>query len=165
MFYAEDFLIIVIGIVRTGIRLFVFKFDGFRDEIISFDTDRSIEIVVEDGTVSERVHGIDAWVFVLLNDDVEPPVDVDWRCKFDVVAPIDERRFVDIGGLVRTFVVGGGRRMGTKRWVRDWVLVIVADFDKGAVSGRTFDALTFPFTTGCLLWEEVLRGTVLMIGV
>jgi hypothetical protein len=55
--------------------------------------------------------------------------------------------------------------MGTKRWVRDWVLVIVADFDKGAVSGRTFDALTFPFTTGCLLWEEVLRGTVLMIGV
>jgi hypothetical protein len=60
VFYAEDFLIIVIGIVRTGIRLFVFKFDGFRDEIISFDTDRSIEIVVEDGTVSERVHGIDA---------------------------------------------------------------------------------------------------------
>jgi hypothetical protein len=70
--------------------------------------------------------------------------------------------------LVRAFVVGG-RRIGTKRWVRDWVVVIVADFDKGAVSGRTFTELTLlfdedVFTTICLLREGTIRGTALAIG-
>jgi hypothetical protein len=73
-FYVVDFLTIVIGIVRIGIRLFGLTFDGVGDEIISFDTDRRIVIVV-DGF--KFVHGIDDCVFVLLNDDVEPPVDVD----------------------------------------------------------------------------------------
>ncbi len=163
LFYVDDFLIIAIGIVRIGIRLFGFIFIEFGVDIISFDTDRRIE----DVGVSERVHGIDAWVFVLLNDDVEPPVDVDWRSKFDVVeeivGPNDERRFVETGGLGR-ILVDGGRTIGTKRWVRDWLLVGGGGggFDKGAVAGRTFDKLIFPFV--CLLRKGTIRGGTLAIG-
>jgi len=56
LFYVDDFLIIAIGIVRIGIRLFEFIFIEFGDDIISFDTDRRIE----DFDISDCVHGIDA---------------------------------------------------------------------------------------------------------
>lgn len=70
---------------RTGIRLFVVMVvvDANDEDvetgeaITSFDTDRRREILLLDVGVSERIQGIDACVFVLLNDDVEPPVDVD----------------------------------------------------------------------------------------
>jgi hypothetical protein len=62
---------------RTGIRLFVVIVDDTGEAMISLETDRRREILVEDVGVSERTQGIDACVFVLLNDDVEPPVDVD----------------------------------------------------------------------------------------
>lgn len=83
-----DFFVIRVGVARIGIRLF-----GFIDEErTSFDVDRGIEVVVVDEMgfvvvgfgrggvdvgVCERTHGFDPCVFVLLNDDVEPPVDVD----------------------------------------------------------------------------------------
>jgi hypothetical protein len=164
-FYVVDFLTIVIGIVRIGIRLFGLTFDGVGDEIISFDTDRRIVIVV-DGF--KFVHGIDDCVFVLLNDDVEPPVDVDWRCKVDG-EPYDERRFVDSGGLVRGFVVGGGT-IGIKRCVRDWMLVVSVVFDGGAVAGRVFEGFIFPFDDEafaivCLLRDGAIRGGTLVIGI
>jgi len=80
----------------------------------SLETERKIEVV----GVAERVHGIDPWVLVLLNEEVEPPVEVDCRSKFDVIgeifAPKEERRFVKTGGLGRGFVVDG-RTIGIKR--------------------------------------------------
>ncbi len=141
--------------------LFGFKVLG--DDIISFETDRRIEVV----GVSERVHGIDPWVFVLLNEDVEPPVDVDCRSKFDVIGemfvPNDERRFVESGGLGRAFVVDG-KTMGTIRWVRGWAVVVIVSFVEGAVVGRIFNKLTFPLGTetvviGCLGRVGAIRGT------
>ena len=62
---------------RTGIRLLLVRLEETGDAMMSLDTDRRREMLVEDVGVSERTHGIEAWVFVLLNDDVEPPVDVD----------------------------------------------------------------------------------------
>lgn len=158
-------------------------FDELGDEIISLETDRSIFIVVDAVGVSARVvQGIDVCVFVLLNDDVEPPVDVDWRCKFDVdeeiVEPNDERRFVDTGGLDRIFDDVEVWTIGIKRWVRDCVLfvvvVVVVDcdgvcnvaFDGGAVAGRILDVVNFKFdvdadvcVTGGLVLAEATRGT------
>ena len=62
---------------RTGMRLLLVRLEETGDAMISLDTERRMGILVEDVGVSERTHGIDAWVLVLLNDDVEPPVDVD----------------------------------------------------------------------------------------
>lgn len=159
------------GIDLTGIRLLTLEFDGFGEERISFETDRSIFIVVDDVGVSERIHGIEAWVFVLLSDDVEPPVDVDWRCKFDVeeesVEPKDERRFVETGGLSLGFMVEVAT-VGIKRWARDWVLTAVV-FGRGTVTGRIFGTFSFPFgndefiTVG-LFRAEAIRGTAFEIG-
>lgn len=74
--------------------------------MISLEIERSIVIV----GVSDRM---DDCVFVLLSDDVEPPVDVDCRSRFDVIgerlAPIDERRLL----VVVRFV--DGRTIGTTR--------------------------------------------------
>lgn len=81
-----DFFVIGVGIARIGIRLF-----GFIDEErTSFDVDRGSAVVVVvvvgfvgfvrgavDVGVCERTDGFDPCVFVLLSDDVEPPVDVD----------------------------------------------------------------------------------------
>ena len=110
------------GRVRTGIRLFEFVVEDMGEAMISFDTDRSMAMLalVEVG-VSDRTHGMDACVFVLLIDEVEPPVDVDCRWRLEVdeesVEPNDERRVFDTGGFVRVFAVGGGTR-GIKRCVR-----------------------------------------------
>lgn len=111
------------GTVRTGIRLFEFAVEDMGEAMMSFDTDRSMAmlvVVVEVG-VSDRTHGMDACVFVLLIDEVEPPVDVDCRCRLEVddeiVEPNDERRVFDTGGFVRLFAVGGGTT-GIKRCVR-----------------------------------------------
>ena len=112
------------GRVRTGIRLFEFVVEDMGEAMISFDTDRSIAmlvlVLVEVG-VSDRTHGMDACVFVLLIDEVEPPVDVDCRCRLDVdeesVEPNDERRVFDTGGFDRVFAAGGGTS-GIKRCVR-----------------------------------------------
>ena len=84
--------------------------------MISLDTDRSIDIVVvdDDVGVSMCVDGFDACVLVLLSDDVEPPVDVDCRWRFDAVESMDERRLVGTVGFGRAFAVGG-RRTGTRR--------------------------------------------------
>ena len=116
--YVEDFFTIVMGRVRTGIRLFEFMVEDMGEAMISLDTDRSMAMLVVDVDVSDRTHGMDACVFVLLIDEVEPPVDVDCRCRFDVddeiVEPNDERRVFDTGGFVRVFAVGGGTR-GIKR--------------------------------------------------
>lgn len=85
--------------------------------------------------------------------------------------PNDERRLVDNGGLDRVFVVGGGT-IGIKRCVRDWRLVVVVDgdFDDGAVAGRGFEEVIFPFNDEetlevvCLLRDEAIRGTALVLG-
>jgi hypothetical protein len=129
----------------------------------SFDTDRRIVDVF-----FGLIHGIDVWVFVLLKDDVEPPVDVDCRCKFDGAEPNDERRFVETGGFSRVFVVGG-RIMGTRRWVRDWIFVVGGGFDGGAVAGRAFVGLTFTpdgevVVPVCLFREGGIRGATIGIG-
>ncbi len=135
----------------------LFRFKELGDDIISFETDRRIEIV----GISERVLGIDPWVFVLLNEDVEPPVDVDCRSKFDVIVGLnDERRFVESDGLGRIFVVDG-RTIGTIRWVRDWAVNV--GFVEGAVAGRIFDKVTFSLDTEtivlvCLIRIGAIRG-------
>jgi len=54
LFHVEDFLTIVIGIVRIGIRLFGFLFKEFGDDMTSFDTDRRIVDVF-----FGLIHGID----------------------------------------------------------------------------------------------------------
>jgi len=129
--------------------------------------------------VSERVHGSDPWVFVLLNDDVEPPVDVDWRCKFDdgeTVGLNDERWTVDIIDLGWFFVVvdwvGEVGRRATGRCVRGWILIVVFVDNNGAVTGRTLDELDFPFdnddddvfVTDCFTREEATRDITPVIG-
>lgn len=136
-----------------------------------------IRVVVDVG-VSERVPGSDPWVFVLLNDDVEPPVDVDWRCNFDegeIVGLNDERRTVDSIGLGCVFVVERfdevGRR-ATGRCVRDWIFVVVFVGTNGAVTGRTLVELVFPFdddndvfVTDCFTREEATWDITPITGV
>lgn len=62
---------------RTGIRLLTAAVFAAGEAIRSFDTERIIGALCFDVGVSKRVHGIDACVFVLLSEDVEPPVEVD----------------------------------------------------------------------------------------
>jgi hypothetical protein len=151
-------------------------------ERLLIDADRT-KVLVEfvrvfvDVGVSERICGIDPWVFVLLNDDVEPPVDVDCRFKLDDDEPDklnDARRIVGVIALGRGRDVDRVDGVGitvVERCACDWTLVVVVVVvffdDRVAVIGRAFGKVDLPFeidddnvlVTDCSTREEAVRAT------
>jgi hypothetical protein len=75
-------------------------------ERLLIDEER-VNVLVEcvDVGVLERIYGLDPGVFVLLNDDVDPPVDVDCLIKLDADVVKVARRIVGVIALGRGLVV------------------------------------------------------------
>lgn len=146
---------------RTGIRLLVVLLEGVMTSLEIEWTIVGVDIVtvVFDVGVSDRIHGIEPWVFVLLKDEVDPPVDVDWRWRFDVGLN-EGRRTLDVTGfdwgLILVFVdwVGGDGRRATDRCRRGWAIVLLFVDDNGAVSGLE---RCFPFDNDGLVRDCFTR--------
>lgn len=144
-------------------------------ERLLIDEER-VNVLVEcvDVGVLERIYGLDPGVFVLLNDDVDPPVDVDCLIKLDADVVKVARRIVGVIALGRGLVVvvdclGEPGWTTTERFVWGGILCVVVVFvdNMVAVCGRPFGKLGLPFdevdgdgfVTDCLTREEAIRGT------